>query len=54
MGNSNPRWVINGEDHALFGTASGLGATSFILSTKEGTKGFVDARNSLQEARQKG
>lgn len=39
-------WVLNDSDSDLFGTASGLGASQFILSSKIRTQAFLKAKNT--------
>lgn len=40
-------WVLNDKDRALYGTAAGLGADAFSLSSKISAQAFVNAKISI-------
>lgn len=40
-------WVANDKDRALYGTAAGLGADRFILSSRISAQAFVHAKISI-------
>ena len=40
-------WVLNDKDRALYGTAAGLGADTFSLSSRISAQAFVNAKVSI-------